>query len=77
MTLQYSTWTNSTSTRCRTRRNIKKLFLGKYLKQLPVPCVVVDQSIVKAHCKQMLNACKARDVWLRTYIKTYKSCSCY
>ncbi len=59
------------------KEDVKKLFLGKYLKQLPAPCVVVDQSIVKAHCKQMLDACKARDVWLRTYIKTYKSCSCY
>ena len=46
--------------------------IGQRLEDLSAPIPVVDRSIVKANCQQMLEACKKLGVNFRPHIKTHK-----
>jgi D-serine ammonia-lyase len=51
---------------------LKELFVGKMLDQLPTPFAVVDRSIASRNCKKMFDACKDLNILFRAHIKTHK-----
>ena len=50
----------------------KKDLVGESLLDLPTPVAVVDRSIVKRNCEQMLEACNRLGVAFRPHTKTHK-----
>lgn len=51
---------------------LKKLFVGKLLTELPTPVAVVDRYVTAVNCKKMLDACRDLNVLFRPHVKTHK-----
>ena len=54
------------------RTELKKLFVGKQLAELPTPIAVVDRAVTDTNCKRMRDACKDLNVLFRPHVKTHK-----
>ena len=46
--------------------------IGKYLHELPTPCLVVSQEAIERNCQSMLEKAKQMSVNLRAQTKTHK-----
>ena len=51
---------------------LRSMFVGKHLNELPTPMAVIDRRLVQAHCQKMLATCKALGVKFRPHVKTHK-----
>ena len=51
---------------------LQEMFVGKQVKQIPTPAVVLDLAVVERNCTQMLETCKALEVDFRPHMKTHK-----
>lgn len=54
------------------KEELRSVFVGKRLDDLPTPIAVLDRGLVKANCDKMLVACEALNVRFRPHIKTHK-----
>ena len=52
--------------------DLKKLFVGKKLEDLPTPVAVVDRFLTAANCRKMLDATRDLNVLFRAHVKTHK-----
>ncbi|MCJ1446588.1 MAG: hypothetical protein MMC23_007093 [Stictis urceolatum] len=52
---------------------LRSMFVGKHLNELPTPMAVIDRRLVQAHCQKMLATCKALGVKFRPHVKTHKT----
>lgn len=48
-------------------------YVGKRLKDLPTPAVILDRSKIKKNCDAMLEICQELDVGFRAHIKSHKT----
>jgi hypothetical protein len=48
-------------------------YVGKSLRDLPTPLVVLDRSKVKKNCVAMLQVCEKLDVGFRAHVKSHKT----
>ena len=57
--------------------NLDKAFLGKSLHDslIPLPAAVLDVSIIRKNCQDMLDAVSSLDVFFRAHVKTHKTTS--
>ena len=51
---------------------LKHHFLGRQLKDVQAPAVVVDAAVVRRNCKLMLDTAKELGVGFRAHVKTHK-----
>ena len=51
---------------------LRQVFIGKTLKNVPTPAAVLDKAVVQRNCLQMLKACEALQVGFRPHVKTHK-----
>ena len=51
---------------------LEQTFIGRQLKDIVTPAVVLDKAIVETNCLQMLQACQALEVGFRPHVKTHK-----
>ena len=51
---------------------LHEMFIGKQMKQIPAPAVVLDLAVVERNCTQMLETCKVLEVDFRPHMKTHK-----
>jgi D-serine ammonia-lyase len=51
---------------------LKALFVGQSLHDVPVPSVVLDLAKVKVNCQRMLDATQSLGLLFRAHIKTHK-----
>lgn len=56
---------------------LKHHFLGRQLKDVPAPAVVIDAAVVRRNCKLMLDTAKELGVGFRAHVKTHKVCSAW
>jgi hypothetical protein len=54
------------------QEELRSLFVGKNVNELPTPMAILDRNLIAAHCDKMLAACKALDVKFRPHVKTHK-----
>lgn len=55
-----------------TKQDLQKVFVGKSIKDVAAPAVVLDVSKVKRNCNDMLQAVYDLDFGWRAHIKTHK-----
>ena len=55
-----------------TKSDLQNVFVGKSIKDVPTPAVVLDVSKVKRNCNDMLQAVQDLDFGWRAHIKTHK-----
>ncbi|KAI1445115.1 putative serine dehydratase domain-containing protein [Annulohypoxylon stygium] len=55
------------------KARLEKLYVGKDIKVIPKPAVVLDVSKARRHCSSMLDATKALGIGFRPHIKTHKT----
>ena len=55
-----------------TKQDLQKVFVGKSIKDVPTPAVVLDISKVKRNCDDMLQAVHGLGFGWRAHIKTHK-----
>lgn len=48
-------------------------FVGRSIGDLPTPCLVVDEDVVKRNCERMLAKAREAGVKLRPHVKTHKT----
>ena len=51
---------------------LKHHFLGRQLKDVQAPAVVIDAAVVRRNCKLMLDTAKELGVGFRAHVKTHK-----
>jgi hypothetical protein len=51
---------------------LKHHFLGRQLKDVQAPAVVIDAAVVRRNCKMMLDTAKELGVGFRAHVKTHK-----
>ena len=51
---------------------LRQVFIGKSLRNVPTPAAVLDKAVVQRNCLQMLKACEALQVEFRPHVKTHK-----
>jgi hypothetical protein len=51
---------------------LKHHFLGRQLKDVQAPAVVMDAAVVRRNCKLMLDTAKELGVGFRAHVKTHK-----
>ena len=51
---------------------LRQVFIGKTLGNVPTPAAVLDKAVVQRNCLQMLKACEALQVGFRPHVKTHK-----
>jgi len=54
------------------KEQLRKLFVGKSIKDVDAPAAVLDLSKVKNNCSRMLVACESLNMGWRAHIKTHK-----
>jgi D-serine deaminase-like pyridoxal phosphate-dependent protein len=54
------------------KEELEKQFVGKSLKDVPIPAAVLDLSKLKKNCKSMLEAVDSLKFGWRAHIKTHK-----
>lgn len=54
------------------KSRLEEAFVGKTLMEVPMPAAVVDRSVVRTNCEQMLKACEALQLDFRPHVKTHK-----
>ena len=54
------------------KSRLEEAFVGKNLREVPTPAAVVDRTVVRRNCDQMLKACEALQVDFRPHVKTHK-----
>ena len=54
------------------KEDLKTIFVGKELSELPTPIAVVDRHITAVNSRKMLDACKDLNVLFRPHVKTHK-----
>ena len=52
--------------------DLRQVFIGKTLRNVPTPAAVLDKAVVQRNCLQMLKACEALQVEFRPHVKTHK-----
>ena len=57
---------------CPSRDTLEKAFVGKRLDDVQAPVAVIDRTVVKRNCRQMLEACETLGVSFRPHVKTHK-----
>jgi len=55
-----------------TKEGLVKAFVGKSIKDVYTPAVVLDLNIIKKNCSRLLEAIDALDFGFRAHIKTHK-----
>lgn len=55
------------------RQHLLSEYVGKSLKEVPVPSAILDISKIKNNCELMLDAVKELDVGFRAHVKTHKT----
>ena len=55
-----------------TKGDLVREFVGKSIKDVPAPAVILDISKAKNNCKHMLEACDKLEFGWRAHIKTHK-----
>ncbi|KAA8644912.1 uncharacterized protein ATNIH1004_009123 [Aspergillus tanneri] len=53
--------------------DLKALYIGKDIANLPRPCAVLDAAILRRNCDKMRRAMKALNVGFRAHVKTHKT----
>lgn len=56
--------------------DLKALYLGKDLRDVPCPAAVLDIAKIKRNCKQMLDAVTHLGLSFRAHVKTHKTLQC-
>jgi D-serine ammonia-lyase len=51
---------------------LKRVYIGKNLHDLPLPAAVIDRALVQRHCEQLLEACEALGIGFRAHVKSHK-----
>ena len=54
------------------QQELRQVFIGQKLKNVPTPAAVLDRNVVQRNCLQMLKACEALQVGFRPHVKTHK-----
>jgi hypothetical protein len=54
---------------------LKHHFLGRQLKDVQAPAVVIDAAVVRRNCKLMLDTARELGLGFRAHVKTHKVCS--
>lgn len=52
---------------------LKHHFLGRQIKDVQAPAVVIDAAVVRRNCKLMLETAKELGVGFRAHVKTHKA----
>ncbi|KAL8869076.1 MAG: hypothetical protein Q9174_004541 [Haloplaca sp. 1 TL-2023] len=53
-------------------QELRKVFVGARLHDVPLPAAVIDRAVVRRNCSQMLKACAALGLPFRPHVKTHK-----
>ena len=51
---------------------LKLQFLGKHLRDVPAPAVVIDAAVVRRNCQYMIDTAKEFGLKFRAHVKTHK-----
>lgn len=54
------------------QQELRNAYVGKDVSDVPKPAIVLDQAIIRRHCKDMLRTVKALDVGFRAHVKSHK-----
>jgi D-serine ammonia-lyase len=57
------------------RDELARLYVGKSIRNVPMPAAVLDVAVARTNCDRMLAACKSLDLSWRAHVKTHKVCS--
>lgn len=52
--------------------SVKEYYIGKSLRDVPAPAVIIDKNVVEKNCNIQLNAAKSLDLSFRAHVKTHK-----
>ncbi|OJJ07418.1 hypothetical protein ASPVEDRAFT_142573 [Aspergillus versicolor CBS 583.65] len=55
------------------QQELRNTYVGKDVSDVPKPAIVLDQAIIRRHCKDMLRTVKALDVAFRAHVKSHKT----
>jgi hypothetical protein len=53
--------------------SLVKQYVGKKLRDLPTPAVILDRSKIIRNCNAMLQVCQELDVGFRAHVKSHKT----
>ena len=57
--------------------HLRDFYVGKDVKEVPKPAVIIDKAKVRRHCQSLLDAVDSLGVDFRAHVKTHKVLSRY
>jgi D-serine deaminase-like pyridoxal phosphate-dependent protein len=51
---------------------LARLYVGKSIRDVPMPAAVLDVAVARQNCDRMLAACKSLGLSWRAHVKTHK-----